>query len=602
MNAFVKSSTTKSSNGGGGGGGGFAVDSLFQETPIKRARTNQPRQSNGYSSSPGAYSNQSMTTPRSINGTTSGPSRFKNGASESSSPATPGTNASSTTPAIPFHQRPGKFQTQETLNQHLNLQTLEQKKGDKPRITLSTTMDSNKYKYRIAFEKRLERSQALDKAIEEAAKVFGEFYEILEFASPIQQTQDDVVVIGRLCPETDNAKMTKTSTWIEPPRSLCDGGGNSRVLLKFEQDMKVKGSPPGSGGIGLFPGCLVALKGRNGGGSMFSVSEILMMPPIDPSFSEAATMLQQQHGQGNKKLGGDPMSVMVAAGPFTVQSDLEYAPLGALLDAAETEKPDVLVLIGPFIDVDHPLIKQSNLDRMPEEIFKTEISTRIINFLNSSTRSVVILIPHGRDLLNNHVAFPQSPFSKGSFGLPNKGVYMLPNPTTFSINEVVFGITSVDTLFSLRNQEYFCPCQVEQDQQDDSVDVTASKDVMSRTCRHLLRQRSFYPLFPAPLNSVGLDNLNLDVTHSELLSMGTNGADILILPSKLKHFTRIVDSTVVVNPGFLMKGDTVGLFSKFTIHPIDEEELEQIVKSEDQDDQLMEHRVYERCRVDLIKV
>ena len=67
---------------------------------------------------------------------------------------------------------------------------------------------------------------------------------------------------------------------------------------------------------------------------------------------------------------------------------------------------------------------------------------------------------------------------------------MLPNPTTFSINEVVFGITSVDTLFSLRNQEYFCPAgEAVADEQASAEDVAASKDVMARTCRHLLRQR-----------------------------------------------------------------------------------------------------------------
>jgi hypothetical protein len=40
------------------------------------------------------------------------------------------------------------------------------------------------------------------------------------------------------------------------------------------------------------------------------------------------------------------MSVIVAAGPYTVDSDLEYAPLGALLENAEDERPDVLVLVS----------------------------------------------------------------------------------------------------------------------------------------------------------------------------------------------------------------------------------------------------------------
>lgn len=81
-------------------------------------------------------------------------------------------------------------------------------------------------------------------------------------------------MVGRLCPETDAAKMTETSTWLESSRML---GSGSRVLLKFEPDMKVRGAPPGSGGMGMFPGCLVGLKGQNGGGKLFSVKEVLMV-------------------------------------------------------------------------------------------------------------------------------------------------------------------------------------------------------------------------------------------------------------------------------------------------------------------------------------
>jgi hypothetical protein len=54
-------------------------------------------------------------------------------------------------------------------------------------------------------------------------------------------------------------------------------GSGSRVLLKFEPDMKVRGAPAGGGGMGMFPGCMVALKGQNGGGKLFAVKEVLMV-------------------------------------------------------------------------------------------------------------------------------------------------------------------------------------------------------------------------------------------------------------------------------------------------------------------------------------
>jgi DNA polymerase alpha subunit B len=68
--------------------------------------------------------------------------------------------------------------------------------------------------------------------------------------------------------------MTETASYLESSRSL---GSGHRVLLKFEPDCKVRYAPHGGGGIGLFPGSMVGLKGINGGGKLFAVKEILMV-------------------------------------------------------------------------------------------------------------------------------------------------------------------------------------------------------------------------------------------------------------------------------------------------------------------------------------
>jgi DNA polymerase alpha subunit B len=52
-------------------------------------------------------------------------------------------------------------------------------------------------------------------------------------------------------------------------------GSGVRVPLKFMPDVKVRGGPKGQANVGLFPGAIVALKGRNGGGGWFSVAEVL---------------------------------------------------------------------------------------------------------------------------------------------------------------------------------------------------------------------------------------------------------------------------------------------------------------------------------------
>lgn len=80
--------------------------------------------------------------------------------------------------------------------------------------------------------------------------------------------------MGRICAETDGLKPSLTSTWLESSRTL---GSGSRVLLRFDVNVVVRGAPTGSGGLGLFAGAFVAVKGRNGGGGAFGVSEILMV-------------------------------------------------------------------------------------------------------------------------------------------------------------------------------------------------------------------------------------------------------------------------------------------------------------------------------------
>lgn len=50
---------------------------------------------------------------------------------------------------------------------------------------------------------------------------------------------------------------------------------------------------------------------------------------------------------------------------------------------------------------------------------------------------------------------------------------------------------------------------------------------------------SFYPIFPSPPPSKMLDPLNLDITHYDLVKMGSDGPDIVITPSIQKHFTRV---------------------------------------------------------------
>lgn len=136
-------------------------------------------------------------------------------------------------------------------------------------------------------------------------------------------------------------------------------------------------------------------------------------------------------------------------------------------------------------------------------------------------------------------------------------VHCLSNPSTFRINEVVFGITSTDVLFHMSTEE------------TNSNLEPGSR--LRRIAQHMLQQQSYYPLFPPPTALP----MNLELTR-----MGKFGVpclpDVFLVPSKLSPFaTPLLESAVVVNPGHLTKGTTGGTYAIMEIQPFKRETLEE---------------------------
>lgn len=70
------------------------------------------------------------------------------------------------------------------------------------------------------------------------------------------------------------------------------------------------------------------------------------------------------------------MSMVVAAGPFTTSADIDYEPLAALLAVCRERQPDVLVLLGPFVDGEQPLLARGCVELTFEEIFESQVRSR----------------------------------------------------------------------------------------------------------------------------------------------------------------------------------------------------------------------------------
>lgn len=158
--------------------------------------------------------------------------------------------------------------------------------------------------------------------------------------------------------------------------------------------------------------------------------------------------------------------------------------------------------------------------------------------------TTAIIVPSTRDITNPHDAYPQSAFdssitrsTSGARTIDTSKIKFVSNPSFFKINEISFAITNTDTLFHIRAQELFKQA-TEMDQDDEVIGQgDIASDVVSRSCRHLLRQRNLYPVFPTPIGPQ-FDFLNLDVSHLHL-AMLEQPVDIVITPSQLgKHFAR----------------------------------------------------------------
>jgi DNA polymerase alpha subunit B len=91
----------------------------------------------------------------------------------------------------------------------------------------------------------------------------------------------------------------------------------------------------------------------------------------------------------------------------------------------------------------------------------------------------------------------------------------------------------VDVLFHLRKEELF---QRAEEAEPDPTFKGENKDSMAALARHIVSGKNFYPIFPPPETVAG--EVNLDVTHYPLLKMDVQ-PDILILPSRLKHFSKV---------------------------------------------------------------
>ena len=525
QSAHKKTSATPRAGGGGGGDVFGMIDGMASATPGAKMK----RKANDFAT-PASKSVK--------NGVQSSPADAK-------TPAAPGQG-------VAFEDRQNAGQIIESLNSQLSAAEAPDEAPTEARAKLKANTELPKFAYKPMAMKLSESSEILDDRIDMFTDLIQSHHHLPDsaFGNPAAQSTAEVVAVGRIACDSPAGKLNAASIVLETSRRM---GAGMRVPLKLEGQ-----------GYDFFPGKIVAVRGTNVSGEYFSVSEILPMPSL-PVAASTPTELDIHNDRLTSADGSTrPLSILAASGPYTPDTDLSFSALHALLSTAQAAHTDVLILTGPFLDLEHPLVASgdfaphlpasANLD--PDRATLTDIFRLLIaQPLTALTRALpsitIILVPSLRDAVSKHVAYPQDRFPKAPLGLP-KQVQVVTNPITLSINEMIVGISSQDVLSELRRENVHQPAKGQ----------AFSDDLLARLSNAVIEQRHYFPLFPP----VGRESLpkpsavpgeqvdggggaeetqrlpvgaSLDLGYYKLAEWLNVRPDVLILPSALNPFAKV---------------------------------------------------------------
>lgn len=379
---------------------------------------------------------------------------------------------------VAFAERKDAGAIVETINGHIPASEPLIAPHAEPRIKLLSNTEVKKFSYKPMSMRVNESSEVLDERIEDFMTIVQSHHKLDEsaFGNAAAQSTNEIVAVGRIACDTPEGKLNQASLLLELSRKY---GGGLRVPLKVDTLETYS----------FFPGQIVAVRGTNASGQYFQVSEVLSIPLLPMPVSSSGTF-----DTVNERLGvsedstGMPLNVLFASGPYTADDNLDFEPLQALCQKATEHMVDAMILTGPFLDIEHPLLASGDFDypgtdqdESMTSLFRNWISSHIMKVCASVPSITIVLVASVRDAISKHVSWPQEGLIRKDLGLP-KQVRMLPDPCFISLNEMNIGISSHDILQQLSKE------QISQGQKNVLLD---------RLPGYLIEQRHFFPLYPA---------------------------------------------------------------------------------------------------------
>ncbi len=411
---------------------------------------------------------------------------------------------------LSFNSRPERFKVQSSYNDALPAPNLKlpsegellAPSANTPEFLLMRAVEP----YKTLFSCVRDRAHSLADDFDAAAgKLKTMKPEDLSLVPPHVPSQDRVATIGRVALEAEGSPSEDVL--------MIEGPSGKRVKLDVSKLASAC----------LFCGQIVMLLGSNPTGACFVAYHIIPLP-AQPMPRTLRSKIAKFH-QESQFMDGKHMSVIVASGPYTLQSNLSFEPIKDLFDYIRRTAVSAVILTGPFLDHTHPLLQSNAANGAMDPVHMLKEVFSIIQTQAKDAGVLCCVSPSMADACDGGSSFlsvyPQCRFNRDVTGEDSQYFKSLSNPYTISLNEVVISVSGEDCLKALRQ-----------------VSITrACPDGMAQLSRFMMQSRSFQPHFPVA------EGLCMDPSQRHQVALPVT-PDILVTPSVLNPFCKNVDEYV----------------------------------------------------------
>ncbi|CAI4230725.1 unnamed protein product [Auanema sp. JU1783] len=245
------------------------------------------------------------------------------------------------------------------------------------------------------------------------------------------------------------------------------------------------------------------------------------------------------------KTEADYLTIWSACGPYTSPDTCGYEPLYDLLEAVRKNPPNVLVLMGPFVDRKSKYFTSPTAQASYSSVQEI-LMIRIAQLLDRIPTQIIIQPSPMRE--GAHInGFPSSPLTvpHEMVRILGKKLHLVSDPAVVEVDGIKIAITGSEIIAHLS--------KLETHRSADQENI----DRIARLSNHILGQRSLYPLSP-PTLATSIEDV---LTVCKL----TYAPHMIIAPSVLPSLFKNIDGVLVNNPGTYLRGST-GTFSKVDIN------------------------------------